>query len=185
MNLFLSGADKFYSAWIYWSKPCLNLENIYQNRQEISRNSVRISVRLRIVCTSHEYLQLSNRDNPSNGKVNFMKNIRTNIYHCSNPQENPLPAWITAPKKPKVQDIETMEQEKIRKFKECPDSFFPSFCPRSKPGKFRPWYGFPEIYSDSARLSWKEVRVQSTHLKVLNIGISGKITTHDANYIQD
>ena len=79
-----------------------------------------------------------NRDNPSNGKVNFMKNIRTNIYHCSNPQENPLPAWITAPKKPKVQDIETMEQEKIRKFKECPDSFFPSFCPRSKPGKFRP-----------------------------------------------
>lgn len=60
------------------------------------------------------------------------------VYHCTNPEENPLPAWLqdSPKKKPqKVMDFEEMEREQVRKFKECPDSFFPSFFGQAKTPK--------------------------------------------------
>lgn len=60
------------------------------------------------------------------------------VYHCADPEENPLPAWLlNSPKKqkPETLDFEEMERERIRKFKESPDSFFPDFYGRSKPAK--------------------------------------------------
>lgn len=52
--------------------------------------------------------------------------IEMKVYHCSNPEENPLPTWMKKPEE-KLVDYETYEQEQVRKFKESPDSFFPAF----------------------------------------------------------
>lgn len=57
------------------------------------------------------------------------------VYHCTNPEENPIPAWLReSPKKtePAEIDFEEIGKEQVRKFKECPDSFFPSFYGRGK-----------------------------------------------------
>ncbi|HIS32104.1 MAG TPA: hypothetical protein IAB44_11245 [Candidatus Limivivens intestinipullorum] len=58
------------------------------------------------------------------------------VYNCKNPDENPLPSWLLA--SPPKEEPPTEEQEqdaRVRKFKSCPDSFFPSFCPPGKPKK--------------------------------------------------
>ena len=45
------------------------------------------------------------------------------IYHCSNPDENPLPRWMTQATK----DPEPLMIDPVEQFKKNPDSFFPEF----------------------------------------------------------
>ena len=57
------------------------------------------------------------------------------VYHCNNPEENPIPAWLReSPKKsePAEMDFEEIGKEQVRKFKECPESFFPPFYGRGR-----------------------------------------------------
>lgn len=51
-------------------------------------------------------------------------NVETKIYHCSDPQENPVPFWM---KRVKVKPQQTKEPDLVEQFKKCPESFFPSF----------------------------------------------------------
>ena len=64
-----------------------------------------------------------------------MMEVKMNIYHCMDPRENPVPAFLKPTKKtgPKQPDYQAIEQERVRKFKESPGSFFPPFYGRPKP----------------------------------------------------
>jgi hypothetical protein len=61
-----------------------------------------------------------------------VNNVQMKVYHCNNPQENPLPAWMTGKAKEEPQDDFSYQEEQVRKFKECPDAFFPEFCKHGK-----------------------------------------------------
>ena len=57
------------------------------------------------------------------------------IYDCKNPQQNNLPEWMTDKHKRQEEalDFNAVERERVKQFKQCPDDFFPSFCPPPKP----------------------------------------------------
>ena len=54
--------------------------------------------------------------------------VKMNVYHCMNSKENPDPPWM---RKPKMEG--TPQDDLVKRFKEAPDSFFPSFSPPAKP----------------------------------------------------
>lgn len=54
--------------------------------------------------------------------------VKMNVYHCMNPKENPEPSWMRKPKA-----AGTLQDDLVKRFKESPDSFFPSFYPPTKP----------------------------------------------------
>ena len=62
--------------------------------------------------------------------------MKMNVYNCMNPKENPMPSWITekngGPNRKPEPDFKAIERERVRMFKECPDSFFPEFCKKHK-----------------------------------------------------
>ena len=60
--------------------------------------------------------------------------LRMKVYDCKKPQQNDLPGWITGKcNAEKAPDFNAMERERVKRFKQCPDDFFPSFCPPPKP----------------------------------------------------
>ena len=54
------------------------------------------------------------------------------VYHCTNPEENPLPFWLTGKNKTTNPSFGDMEAERVEQFKKCPDSFFPEFYSKKK-----------------------------------------------------
>ena len=48
--------------------------------------------------------------------------METKIYHCMNPEENPLPFWM---KPAQAQPQKEPELDLVEQFKKNPDSFFP------------------------------------------------------------
>lgn len=54
--------------------------------------------------------------------------VKMNVYHCMNPEENPEPPWAR-----KAKAAEALQEDLVKRFKESPDSFFPSFYPPTKP----------------------------------------------------
>ena len=64
-----------------------------------------------------------------------MMEVNMKVYDCKNPEENQLPKWLTGKQKPaekKEDDFEAYQREQVRRFKESPESFFPSFYPSSR-----------------------------------------------------
>lgn len=57
-----------------------------------------------------------------------MMQIKTNIYHCMNPEENPIPTWMGYRKKEEKKE----PLDLVQQFKSNPDSFFPEFSKKSK-----------------------------------------------------
>lgn len=47
--------------------------------------------------------------------------VKMNVYHCMNPKENPEPQWMRRPK-----NAGDPQEDLVKRFKESPDSFFPS-----------------------------------------------------------
>ena len=55
------------------------------------------------------------------------------IYHCENPEENPVPVWMRSGK-PAAPET---EKSLVERFKENPDSFFPEFLKTGSPAPKR------------------------------------------------
>lgn len=53
--------------------------------------------------------------------------MQTNIYHCKNPEENPIPRWMGYYKSGKSAAESTVELDLVQQFKNNPDGFFPEF----------------------------------------------------------
>ncbi len=51
------------------------------------------------------------------------------VYHCMNPEENPLPLWMRIPKagQPAEKKDPSPAVDIVEQFKQDPDSFFPDF----------------------------------------------------------
>lgn len=58
--------------------------------------------------------------------------VQMHVYHCTNPEENPLPFWLTGKNKTTNPSFGDMEAERVEQFKKCPDSFFPEFYSKKK-----------------------------------------------------
>lgn len=53
------------------------------------------------------------------------------IYHCSNAEDNPIPAWMQMkPHHEKVKEKKQMDL--VEQFKQNPDAFFPEFVNKQK-----------------------------------------------------
>lgn len=50
------------------------------------------------------------------------------VYHCANPDENPIPRWMTNKKDQQPQV--PVELDPVQQFKNNPDAFFPTFIKR-------------------------------------------------------
>lgn len=51
------------------------------------------------------------------------------VYHCGDPQENPVPGWLRSARPAEPQP----EKSLLERFKENPDSFFPDFVRNGQP----------------------------------------------------
>jgi hypothetical protein len=59
--------------------------------------------------------------------------VKMKVYHCGNPEENPVPGWMWRAKPAEPQPEKTL----LEQFKENPDSFFPEFVRGGNPAPMR------------------------------------------------
>ena len=54
--------------------------------------------------------------------------IKTTVYHCMDPNENPIPYWMKYDAKGNKVEVKPEEPlDPVQQFKNNPDSFFPEF----------------------------------------------------------
>lgn len=52
------------------------------------------------------------------------------VYHCMDPEENPLPSWMRVPRTSMglgPQETNRQAEDPVQQFKANPDAFFPEF----------------------------------------------------------